>query len=399
MSEISSDAGPIVLGRISQRRKRSSSRVPVRSVLYFAPCQCHSQSRPAATPPTSRMGDPVAERYREILDTLLADSDLDSDSMREAMGAIFENKWSPVRIAAFLAALRAKGETPAEIAAAAEVMREKVVPVHVEGTMVDIVGTGGDAKRTFNVSTVSAFVAAAAGVRVAKHGNRAMSSACGSSDILAALGADISLMVPEKVAEAIGAIGIGFMFAPTHHVAMKYAAPVRQELGVRTIFNVLGPLTNPAGAKRQMTGVFREELIDVYAETLRLLGSERVLIVHGDGMDEITITGVTKAAKLREDGTIERLEICPEDFGLGRAPLSAIQVGSVEESREVATSVLEGTAGPARDIVTMNAGAAIHVAGVAGTIAEGVRAAAEAIDSGKAKRKLDEFVGFFSAGG
>lgn len=343
-------------------------------------------------------GDPVAGRYREILDGLLAGSDLDGGTMREAMGAIFEDQWGPARIAGFLVALRAKGETPGEIAAAAGVMRDKVVPVRVEGPVLDIVGTGGDAKRTFNVSTVSSFVAAAAGARVAKHGNRAMSGSSGSSDFLAACGADPSRMDPGRVAEAIGAVGIGFMFAPTHHVAMRYAAPVRKELGVRTVFNMLGPLTNPAGARRQLTGVFSEGLVDAYAETLRLLGAERALVVHGDGMDEITITGETRAAELREDGTVERLVIRPEDFGLGRAPLEAIQVGSAEESKAVADSALAGDPGPARDIVVMNAGAAIHVAGLAATVADGVGMAARAIDSGAARKKLDDFVAFFSGG-
>ena len=339
----------------------------------------------------------MAAAFRPFLQNLLAGKDLESADMRTAMLSIFENQWTPIQIAGFLTALRAKGETSSEIAEAARVMREKVNPVEGldQGSIVDVVGTGGDGSGTFNISTAAAFAAAAAGVKVAKHCNRALSSASGSSDVLAAYGIDISVKSPEQIARCVEEVGIGFMFAPNHHPGMKYAAPVRKDLAVRTIFNVLGPLTNPAGAQRQMTGVFEAELVDVYAETLKSLGSRRVLIVHGDGLDEITVAGETQAAELKEDGSIERYVIRPEDFGFDRHPLSSIQVRSPEESKEVIASVFDGKEGPCREAVLMTAGAAVYIAGLTPSLAEGAIRAAEVIDAGAAKRKFGEFAASF----
>jgi len=337
-------------------------------------------------------------RFRDILGHLLGGGDLDAGAMRHSMTSIFENLWTPAQTAGFLVALRIKGESAREIADAARVMREKVIPV--EGpdpsSVVDVVGTGGDGMRTFNISTTAAFIAAAAGVRIAKHCNRALSGTSGSSDVLGAFGIDISGQSPQDVSDSIGQVGIGFMFAPNHHVALRHAAPVRKELGVRTIFNVLGPLTNPAGALRQMTGVFDEALVDVYAETLRDLGSERALIVHGDGMDEITPAGETVASELAEDGSIRRFTIAPEDFGFGRRPLEELQVTSPEESRAMVEGVLEGEPGACREAALMSAGAAVYVSGGAAGLREGAEKAAAAVDSGAAKRKFGEFLARFS---
>jgi len=340
----------------------------------------------------------MTDRYRDILQHLLEGKELDPEGMRYSMTSIFENLWTPAQTAAFLVSLRIKGESAREIADAARVMREKVIPV--EGpdpsSIVDVVGTGGDGKKTFNISTTAAFIAAAAGVRVAKHCNRALSSTSGSSDVLTAFGVDISRQSPEDVSNSIEQIGIGFMFAPNHHVALKHAAPVRRELGVRTIFNVLGPLTNPASARRQMTGVFDEALVDVYAETLRDLGSERALIVHGDGMDEITVTGGTIASELKEDGSIHRLSISPEDFGFELRPLGALQVASPEQSKAMVEGVLEGEKGACREAALMSAGAAIYISGAAAGLREGAEKAAEAVDSGSARRKFEEFCDRFA---
>ncbi len=337
--------------------------------------------------------------FSETLASLLEKTDLDSSIMKSAVRAMLENEWTPVQISGFLVALRAKGETKGEIVAAVEVMREHALPVKGvdPDTVVDVVGTGGDGKGTFNISTLAAFIAAAAGVRIAKHSNRALSGTSGSFDLLEALGASIPLMTPDRIAEAIETIGIGFMFAPNHHSSLKYAAPVRKELGVRTIFNVLGPLSNPAGALRQMTGVFLEELVDVYVETLKALGSKRCLIVHGDGIDEITIAGETRAAELREDGSIVRYVIKPEDFGMKRAPLESIQISSAEESLAVVEKVLDGEEGPRKDVVLMNAGATIYVGGLSDSLQEGVECARSVLDSGESGKKIKEFVEMFPA--
>ena len=343
----------------------------------------------------------MSHPFSSLLDRLLVREDLESDAMNAAMHSILGGEWSAAQVAGFLVALRAKGETPAEIGTAARVMRSKVLPVTGPDpeTLVDVVGTGGDGMRTFNISTTAAFIAAAVGVRVAKHCNRALSSSSGSSDLLAACGIDISVKTPEEIAQSIESIGIGFMFAPNHHGALKHAAPIRKDLGVRTIFNVLGPLTNPAGAKRQMTGVFDKGLVDVYVETLRELGSSRVLIVHGDGLDEITVAGETMAAELKQDGSIERFVLSPEQFGFGRHSIESIQVQTPEESKAMVVSVFEGKDGPCREATLMTAGASIYVAGLAETINEGVVLATKALDDGAALHKFEQFAAEFSATG
>ncbi len=291
--------------------------------------------------------------------------DLSGDEMTSVMRAIMSGGATSAQIAGFLVALRMKGETVAEIAAAAAVMRELASGVDVSGldNTVDIVGTGGDASGTFNVSTASMFVAAAAGCHVAKHGNRSVSSKSGSADVLEAAGVRLDL-TPEQVARCVREVGVGFMFAPAHHGAMKHAIGPRRELGARTIFNVLGPLTNPAGVPNQLLGVFSEDLLEPMAEVLQRLGSRHVLVVHSrDGLDEISIGDTTEVAELK-GGEVRRFNLRPEDFGLVRAPLDSIRVEGPEQSLAMLRGVLEDKPGPARDIVVLNAGAAIYVAGV-----------------------------------
>lgn len=328
---------------------------------------------------------------KEALHLLLSHVDLTHAQMLDIMRQIMSGELTPAQIAGILIALRMKGETVDEIAAAAEVMRELSTKVKVSSSeyLVDTCGTGGDGIQTFNVSTVSAFVAAAAGARVAKHGGRSVSSTCGSADVLEALNVNVN-MAPEDVARCVDEIGIGFMFAPNHHSAMKHAAPVRRELGVRTLFNLLGPLTNPAGAKRQVMGVFDRELIVKLAHVLHKLGSEHVLVVHGaDGMDEVSFAGDTYVAELK-GGKVSEYVLNPQQFGLPLHKAESIRVQNAEESRSIILAVLAGEPGPARDIVLLNAGAAIYVAGVADSIEAGVAAAAQAIDSQLAKSKLDQ---------
>lgn len=330
--------------------------------------------------------------YKTLLTRLIDGHDLGGDEMHAMMRGIFSGDWSPAQTAGALVALKIKGEKPGEIAAAAQVMREfaLAVPAGDEDSLVDTCGTGGDGSGTFNISTTAAFVAAACGVRIAKHGNRAMTGASGSSDVLEKLGMPLTLDA-EQVAQLINTVGIGFMFAPNHHAAMKYAVPVRRDLGIRTLFNLLGPLTNPAGAKRQVIGVFSEPLLMPYAETLAALKSTHAMVVHGSGLDEISISDTTAIAELK-DGTIVRHTLAPEDVGLQRAALSDIQVGSVEESQAMVLAVLDGGSGAARDIVLLNAAASLIVGGVAEDFAAGVKMAAQAIDDGRARRKLDDFI-------
>ena len=316
--------------------------------------------------------------------------DLDAADMSAVMQAIMTGAATPAQIAGFLVALRLKGETVTEIAAAADVMRALATGVDISGLAhaVDIVGTGGDASGTFNVSTTSMFVAAAAGCHVAKHGNRSVSSRSGSADVLEAAGIRLDL-TPEQVAQCVREVGVGFMFAPTHHGAMKHAIGPRRELGVRTIFNVLGPLTNPARVPNQLLGVFSAELLEPLAEVLQRLGSRHVLVVHArDGLDEISITERTDVAELR-DGVIERYSIAPEDFGLARASLDAIRVDGPAQSLALLHGVLDDQPGPARDIVVLNAGAAIFAAGVAGTLAAGIERADQAIAGGQARQRFE----------
>jgi len=328
--------------------------------------------------------------FKDVLNQLLAAKDLSHDQMLAVMQQVMSGELSEAQIAALLIALRIKGETVDEIAAAATVMRQLSTKVLISDAahLVDTCGTGGDGIQTFNVSTVSAFVAAAAGAKVAKHGGRSVSSTCGSADVLEALGVNVN-KTADEVAASVDEIGIGFMFAPNHHSAMKYAAPVRKALGVRTIFNLLGPLTNPASAKRQVMGVFDQALTGKLAKVLQKLGSEHVLVVHGaDGMDEISFTGDTYIAELK-DGKVTEYTINPKQFGLSEHQLKDIQIQNAAESKAMIMDVLIGKKGAARDIVLMNAGAAIYTAGIATTLEAGIATAAKMIDEGKALATLE----------
>ncbi len=316
--------------------------------------------------------------------------DLTADDMTACMRTIMTGGATEAQIAGFLVALRLKGETVPEIAAAAAVMRELATGVDIGDLphAVDIVGTGGDGAGTFNVSTASMFVAAAAGCHVAKHGNRSVSSKSGSADLLEAAGVRLDL-TPEEVARCVRELGVGFMFAPAHHGAMKHAIGPRRELGVRTLFNVLGPLTNPAGVRRQVLGVFAEPLLEPLAEVLGALGAEHVLVVHAaDGLDEISIAAPTDVAEL-EAGTIRRYRITPESLGLRTGSLDAIRVDGPAQSLALVRAALSGAPGPALDIVLLNAGAAIYAAGVTDSLADGVAAARAAIETGAAATRLD----------
>jgi anthranilate phosphoribosyltransferase len=317
------------------------------------------------------------------------------DEMVSLMRQIMGGEVTPVMIAAIVIALRVKKETIGEIAAAAQVMRELSTKVLVKdgAHLVDTCGTGGDGAHTFNISTAAMFVAAAAGVRVAKHGGRSVSSQSGSADVLEALGVNIQL-TPEQVGQSIDETGVGFMFAPNHHSAMKHAAPVRRELGVRTIFNILGPLTNPANAANQVLGVFHPDLVGIQVRVLQRLGSLRALTVFGrEGLDEISISGETLVGELK-DGRVEEYTIHPEQFNLAVHDPKVLRVANVEESKAVLLAALDNTPGAARDIVALNAGASIYVAGLAETLGDGVRAAFEAIASGAARQKLEQFAAF-----
>ena len=315
------------------------------------------------------------------------------DEMVSLMRQIMGGEVTPVMIAAIITGLRVKKETIGEIAAAASVMRELATPVKIphDRHFVDIVGTGGDAAHTFNISSTAAFVVAAAGGKVAKHGGRSVSSCSGAADVLEALGANIMLS-PEQVAACIDETGFGFMFAPNHHTAMKHVAPVRREMGVRTIFNILGPLTNPAGAPNTLMGVFHPDLVGILVRVMQRLGAERVLVVHGkDCLDEISLGAATLVGELN-NGEIREYEIHPEDYGLQMQSLRKLRVGSAAESREMLLGVLANQPGPAREIVCLNAGAALYVANVADSIGDGIAKAREAIASGAARAKLDQFI-------
>ena len=315
------------------------------------------------------------------------------DEMLSLMRRIMSGEVSPVMIAALTVGLRVKKETIGEIAAAAQVMREFATKVEVpDGEhLVDIVGTGGDAQHTFNISTASMFVAAAAGARVAKHGGRSVSSKSGSADVLEALGADIMLS-PAAVAQCIGETGIGFMFAPSHHAAMKHAAPVRRELGVRTIFNILGPLTNPAGAPNQLIGVFHPDLVGIHVRVLQRLGGRHAMVVYGkDGLDEVSLGAATMVGELK-DGEIREYEIHPEDYGMAMKSHRGLKVADAMESKEMVFEALGDVDGTPREIVVLNAGTALYAAGIAESIGDGIDRARAAIASGAARRKLDAFV-------
>ena len=321
--------------------------------------------------------------------------DLKADDMRVVMQTIMTGQATPAQIGGFLVGLRMKGETVEEITAATEVMRSLATPVPVSVSnrthLIDTCGTGGDGAQTFNISTTSAFVVAAAGAKVAKHGNRSVSSKSGSADVLEAAGVNLDV-TPEQVARCIELAGVGFMFAPKHHGAMKHAIGPRREMGVRTIFNILGPLTNPAGAPNQVLGVFSMTLLEPLAQVLQRLGSRHVLVVHAeDGMDEISIGAVTHVAELK-DGAVRTYSIWPEQFGLTRANIKALTVTSPQESLNMLRAVLDNTPGPALDIVLLNAGAAIYVAGVTPSLDEGVKMARAVIENGSARARLASLI-------
>jgi len=335
---------------------------------------------------------------QQALVRLIDQREIFYDEMLSLMRQIMRGEVSPAQIAGILVGLRVKKETVGEISASAFVMREfsSKVPVSNRQYLVDTCGTGGDGIQTFNVSTASAFVAAAAGARVAKHGGRSVSSTCGSADVLEKLGVNINL-TPEQVALCVDGIGIGFMFAPNFHGAMKYAAPVRKELGVRTMFNVLGPLTNPAGAENQVLGVFHEDLVGIMARVLQRLGSRHVLVVHGmDGMDELSISTGSQIAELK-DGQISEYTVTPEQFGLPPASNDLLRVANADEAVAMLTGVLDNTPGAARHIVQLNAGAAIYAAGLSATLTDGIARASEVIEDGSAKAKLQQLIAFTAA--
>ena len=335
----------------------------------------------------------MAFSVQEALQRVLVHREIFFDEMVELMRQVMRGEVSPVLTAALLTGLRVKKETIGEIAAAACVMREFAARVEVPDNshFVDIVGTGGDGANTFNISTASMFVCAAAGAKVAKHGNRSVSSSSGSADVLESLGAAIELQ-PAQVARCLAETGLGFMFAPIHHPAMRNVAAVRKELGVRTIFNILGPLTNPASAPNMLMGVFHADLVGIQARVLQRLGLKRALVVHGrDGLDEITLAGGTLVSELRDD-RIEEYEIEPGEFGIAQSDLREIRVDSPEQSKQLLLQVLADQPGPARDIVLLNAGAALYAADVASSIADGVARARIALASGEARAKLDHFV-------
>ena len=320
------------------------------------------------------------------------------DEMLHIMRLIMSGDMSPVMMAALITGLRVKKETIGEITAAAQVMREFSTKVHVADPthLVDIVGTGGDGSHTFNISTCSMFVAAAAGARVSKHGGRSVSSKSGSADVMEALGVYINL-APEAIARCIEEVGVGFMFAPNHHPAMKNVAPIRRELGVRTIFNILGPLTNPASAPNILMGVFHSDLVGIQVRALQRLGAEHALVVYGkDGMDEVSLGAATLVGELK-DGEITEYEIHPEDFGMVMASNRSLRVDTPEQSKAMLLSVLDNEPGPARDIVVLNAGAALYAANVAPTMKAGVVQARAALDSGAARVRLDQLVALTQA--
>ncbi len=318
--------------------------------------------------------------------------DLTHDEMIAVMRQIMTGEATPAQIGGFLIGMRMKGETVDELAAAAQVMRELATRVHISGgPIVDTCGTGGDGSSTFNISTASAFVTAAAGAKVAKHGNRSISSKCGSADVLEAAGVNLDLNA-EQVARCVNEIGVGFLFAPKHHGAMKHAIGPRKEMGVRTLFNLLGPLTNPAGAPNQVLGVFSDIWLEPLAEVLKKLGSEHVLVVHAaDGMDEISIGSETHVAELKNN-LVERYTIEPEMFGMSRGSVATLAVDSAEQSLAIIKQVFAGETGPARDIVMLNAGAAIYAASLVDSLEAGVQRAGEILDSGAAQQKFDQLI-------
>jgi anthranilate phosphoribosyltransferase len=335
---------------------------------------------------------------REAIEAIIYGNPLSFEEAAEVMEEIMSGEATPAQCAAFITALRMKGETIEEIAGLASVMRAKAVPVRVTSPVVDTCGTGGDNSHSFNISTAAAFVAAGAGLKVAKHGNRAMSSHCGSADVLEALGVRIDLEA-EGVAQCLEKVGIGFMFAPIFHPAMRYAAGPRREIGIRTVFNILGPLTNPAGAELQVIGVPSEELGQKIAFVLQRLGTKHSLVVHGlDGLDEISISAESLVWEVNQDRVLPPYEISPENMGFGRAGREEIRGETPEKNAEMLRCILSGEKGPKRDVVIMNAAVVLVASNRASNLGEGVGIAEEAIDSGRAKSKLDELVRFLPFG-
>lgn len=330
----------------------------------------------------------IVEATRRVV----AGQSLTYDEAAAVMGEIMDGSPTPAQFGAFMAALSMKGESADEIAAMATVMRDRSRKVEIAGVdLVDTCGTGGDGKQTYNISTAAAFVLAGAGAKVAKHGNRAATSRCGSADVLEALGAKIELS-PEAVSNCVKAAGVGFMFAPAYHPAMKFAAPLRREIGIRTVFNILGPLTNPASAKHQILGVNRVELVEKMAAVLSRMGARHALVVHGrEGLDELSIAGPSLVAEAK-NGRMSAYEVEPRQFGLGTAPLDAIAGGTAQENAATIRSVLSGESGPRRDVLLLNAGAGLVAAGLAADIAAGIRLAARSIDRGAAGNALDGFI-------
>ena len=324
-----------------------------------------------------------------IIEQLLDRNSLTQEEARKVMDKIMSGKYDDSQIAGFLIALRAKGETYEEIAGFAQAMRDKMTPIDSVEDAIDMCGTGGDALGTFNISTAASFVVAGAGVPVAKHGNRSMTSKSGSADVLTALGVDITLP-PKKVSECIQKIGIGFMFAPSLHPAMKYAMGARKALGTRTVFNILGPLCNPAGVKRQLMGIFDGNLTDKVAKVLQRLGSTHAMVVHGnEGLDEISTTDDTKYTELTSDGEIKSGTISPSSLGFNTTDLESLKGGEPDENADIIWSIFNGETGPRRDIVVLNAGAGIKVGGKAESLTDGINLAKESIDSGSAKNILE----------
>jgi len=339
------------------------------------------------------MTHPITITPQEALLRTIEHREIFHDEMLHIMRQIMAGEWSPVLLAAFIAGLRVKKETIGEITAAAQVMREVSTKVEVADKthLVDIVGTGGDGAHTFNISTCAMFVAAAAGARVSKHGGRSVSSKSGSADVMESLGININLK-PEAIARCIDEVGVGFMFAPNHHPAMKNVAPVRRELGVKTIFNILGPLTNPAGAPNILMGVFHPDLVGIQVRALERLGAEHALVVYGqDGMDEVSLGAATLVGELK-NGVITEYAIHPEDFGLAMVSNRAIKVETPEQSRDMLLGVLDNQAGPAKEVVVFNAGVALYAANVADSIQAGIDKARSALESGAAKAKLEAMV-------
>ena len=330
---------------------------------------------------------------KEAIAQLVGGHSLTMDEASTVMNEIMEGNATPAQFGAFVTALRLKGETVEEIAGLARTMRAKALRVSITEPVVDTCGTGGDGKGTFNISTTAAFVVAACGLKVAKHGNRAMSSQCGSADVLEALGVKIDLN-PEQVQKCLEKVGIGFMLAPVFHPAMKYAAAPRKEVGIRTVFNILGPLTNPAGAGAQVLGVPEKGLTEKMATVLKMLGCQHALVVHGeDGLDEITITGKTFISELKK-GSIRNYEVTPEEMGLSRAKPDSLKGGTAKDNADLLRSILSGKKGAQRDIVLMNAAAALVAGDKVATFGQGIALAREAIDNGKALQKVEELVKF-----